>query len=179
MGKNMRKIVLASSMAIMTMTAVNAMGAACPSGYTETIVSGSISTINISETQQFGQIEMQLTNTNKKGKVLFDESGTLIGTITDQTVDDYGRPVSILSHSVTFNDGSTIETVGDEATITGGISECSFVVEEVIGNFWGTQAFKRATGEIRADGSISVPPYCDNQNTFELSGTVCLFKGRQ
>lgn len=175
----MKKIVLASSMAVITMTAVNAMGATCPGGYTETTVSGRISTVNTSETQQFGKIEMQLTNTNKSGKVLFDESGTLIGTITDQTVDDYGRPVSILSHSITFNDGSTIETVGDEATITGGISPCSFVVEEVIGNFWGTQAFKRATGEIRADGTISVPPYCDNLNTFELSGTVCLFKGRK
>ena len=177
--KNIKNIVLASSMAITAMTAVNAMGASCPSGYTETSVSGSISTINISETQQFGSIEMQLTNTNKSGKVLFDEGGTLIGTITGQTVDDYGRPVSILSHSIKFNDGSTIETVGDEATITGANSSCSFVVEEFISNFWGTQTFKRATGEIRADGSISFPPYCENQNTFELKGTVCLFKGRR
>ena len=177
----MKNIVLASSMAIITMAAGNAMGAACPSGYTETSVSGSVSTMNIGENnqgqqQQFGTIEMRLTKTNNSGKVAFDQHGTIFGTVTDETVDMYGRPVSILSHTITFEDDSSIETVGDEATITGAISQCSFVVEEVISNFWGTQTFKRATGEIRADGSISVPP-CDNQNTFELSGTVCLFKG--
>lgn len=174
----MKRTFLVNTVAIVSMTAVGAFADECPEGYTETAVSGSVSTINISETQQFGSIEMQLTNTNKKGKVLFDESGTLLGTITDQTVDDYGRPVSILSHTINFEDGSTIETVGDEATIVSANSACSFMVEEVISNFWGTQSFKRATGEIRADGNLSVPPYCDNQNTFVLSGTVCLFKGR-
>ena len=175
MGKNMKKTLIASSMALLTITAVNAMGADCPNGYTETYVSGSVSTINISATEQFGNIEMQLTSTNKSGKVLFDESGTIHGEITDQSV----QGISILSHTISFEDGSTIETMGDVATVTGIISECAFVVEEVISNFWGTQTFKRATGEIRADGSISFPPYCTNENEFVLSGTVCLFKGRK
>jgi len=177
----MKMTFLVSSMAILSMTAINAMGAACPNGYTETSVSGSVSTMNIGpnnqgQQQQVGTIEMQLTKTNKSGKVAFDQHGTIFGIVTDETVGIYGGPVSILSHTITFEDDSSIETVGDEAAITSAISQCSFVVAEVISNFWGTQTFKRATGEIRADGSISVPP-CDNQNTFELSGTVCLFKG--
>jgi hypothetical protein len=179
MGKNMKKTFLASSMAILTMTAINAMGANCPDGYTETSVSGSVSTINISETQQFGSIDMKLTKaTGKKEKVLFDESGDLLGTITDRSDDGL---VTTLSHTITFDDGSTIETMGDKSTLGSPTSPdwCSFLVEEIISNFWGTQTFKRATGEIRADGSISFPPYCENQNTFELSGTVCLWKGRK
>jgi hypothetical protein len=175
MGKNMKKTFLASSMAILTMTAINAMGAGCPSGYTEASVSGSVSTMNISATQQFGSIDMQLTK-NGNSKVLFDESGDLLGTITDRSDDGL---VTTLSHTITFDDGSTIETMGDKATVQYSTSDCSFVVEEIISNFWGTQTFKRATGEIRADGSISFPPYCENQNTFELSGTVCLWKGRK
>jgi hypothetical protein len=175
MGKNMKKTFLASSMAILTMTAVNAMGAGCPSGYSEASVSGSVSTMNISATQQFGSIDMQLTK-NGNSKVLFDESGDILGTITDQSDDGL---VTTLSHTITFDDGSTIETMGDKATVQYPTSECSFVVEEIISNFWGTQTFKRATGEIRADGSISFPDYCENQNTFELSGTVCLWKGRK
>jgi hypothetical protein len=74
--------------------------------------------------------------------------------------------------------------MGDVATIKYPTSYCpSFAVEEVISNFWGTQAFKRATGEIWADGSISFPkesdPNCENKNEFTLTGTVCLFKGRK
>lgn len=169
---------LASSVFMLSIAAGNAMGSACPNGYTETSVSGSVSTINVGaneegQQQQFGTIKMQLTNTNKSGKVLFDESGTVVGTTLEETPTG-----SILSHIITFADGSTIETVGDEATIVGGTSACSFIVEEVISNFWGTQEFKRATGEIWADGEVSFPPDCENQNTFELSGTVCLFKGR-
>jgi hypothetical protein len=176
MGKNMKKTFLASSMAILTMTAINAMGAGCPSGYTEASVSGSVSTMNISATQQFGSIDMQLTK-NGNSKVLFDESGDLIGTVTAQSDDG---SVTTLSHTITFDDGSTIETMGDKSTIEAITSDyyCSFLVKEIINNFWGTQTFKRATGEIRADGSISFEP-CENQNTFELSGTVCLWKGRK
>jgi hypothetical protein len=176
LGKNMKKTFLASSMAILTMTAINAMGADCPNGYTETDVQGEIFTQSISQIDQFGSINMTLTNTNKKGKVLFSESGTLEGLITDQLVVG-GVPVSTtLSHSIIFNDGSTIETEGDEARIVGGDGFCTVFVEEVISNVWGTQTFKRVTGEIVATGSLNV---CTYTNEFTLSGTVCLFKGRK
>lgn len=168
----MKKTVIASSMAILTTTAVTAMGADCPQGYTKTKVEGSVTTMNVSDIHQMGVIDMQLTNTNKSGKVLFQETGTITGEVTKRE-----GPVSILSHKIDFNDGSTIETVGDVATINYPTSYCSFAVGEVISNFWGTQTFKRATGEIHADGEISFPD-CGNENHFELSGTVCLFKGR-
>lgn len=179
----MKKTILVISMAFVALTTVNAMASSCPGGYTETDVSGTVSTINVGpnqegQQQQLGTIEMRLTSTNKRGKILFDESGTVFGTETERT-----ETGSILSHVIRFDDGSTIETMGDEATILYPTSACpSFVVEEVISNFWGTQAFKRATGEIWAEGSISFPssdPGCENKNEFSLSGTVCLFKGRK
>jgi outer membrane lipoprotein SlyB len=173
----MKNTFLAGSLAVVTLCSVNAMGASCPKDSRETAVSGTVSTINISETQQVGSIELTLIK-NGDGKVLFDQHGTVVGTITGTDTDEAGRPVTILSHVISFDDGSSIETMGDTATILYPTSEqlCSFVVEEIISNFWGTQIFKRATGTIRADGEISFPPACANQNQFDLSGTVCLHK---
>ena len=169
----MKKKTLAMSVAILSIAATSVMADTCPQTFRETTVSGTVTTTNISETMQLGTIEMQLIGV-KHGKIRFDEQGAIVGRITGQTQDDYGRLVSILDHTIIFEDGSTIETSGDEATLTGYPDESGNIpVAEVISNFWGTSAFKRARGTIQADGSINV---YGGQNEFVLSGTVCLKK---
>ena len=168
----MKITLVAGSLAFVSLTTMNALGSSCPDNYTDGFVSGTVSTQNISETQQAGTINMKLTKNQENGKVLFEQSGTVFGTITGQT-----EKGPTLSHVITFADGNIIVTFGDQATFLYPTSNFSFVVNEVISNFWGTGVFKRATGTIDADGSISVPP-CENSNQFELSGTVCLFKDK-
>jgi hypothetical protein len=170
-GKNMKKKTVAMSAAILSIAATSTMADTCPNNFRETAVTGTVTTTNISETMQLGSIEMQLTGV-KQGKVRFDERGAIVGRITGQTQDIYGRPVTILNHTIVFEDGSTIETSGDEATLNGYPDESGNIpVTEIISNFWGTGAFKRASGTIHADGSINV---YGGQNEFVLSGTVCL-----
>ena len=175
----MKNKYLVGALAGLSMTATQAMGLACPDGFTETTVSGSVTTMTVSPTQQFGNIELTLTHNQKKRKVKFEGRGDLVGTITGAEVDEYERPVTIISHSITFDDGSTMETVGDRATFLYPLDQCTVAVEEVLSNFYGTGVFKRATGEIRAEGQVGICPPPGNENSFTLSGTACLFKGRQ
>jgi len=158
------------SLALLVMASTQAAAGACPEKSLETAVSGSVTTRNISETMQLGSISLQLTSVDKH-KVVFDDSGALIGRITDQSLDEYGRPVSFLNHTIVFSGGDTIETSRDQAVISGYLSNCDLAVDEVISDFWGTKAFKNASGTINATGSINV---CGDENRFELSGTVCL-----
>ena len=137
----------------------------------ENTVTGTVDTVNVSQTLQVGTIHLQLTSEN--GKVVFEEDGGLIGRITSQNIE---TGESTLNHHIIFADGSRIETTGDQAQITGpgpNYPACSFSVTEIISNFWGTKEFKRASGTITAEGYIS---FCDGQNGnhFDLSGTVCL-----
>jgi hypothetical protein len=167
----MKKKTVAMSVAILSIAATSVMADTCPQNFRETAVTGTVTTTNISETMQLGSIEMQLTDV-KHGKVRFDEHGAIVGRITGQDLDDWGRPVTLLDHTIIFEDGSTIETSGDEATLNGYPDESGHIpVAEIISNFWGTGAFKRASGTIHADGSINV---YGGQNEFVLSGTVCL-----
>lgn len=132
-------------------------------------VSGKVETINLSETLQLGEIELTLTS-GKHGKTVFDETGGVIGRITES------NPLtgeSYLNHSIIFQGGTRIETEGDYAKIQYPLSACSFAVVETISNYRGSGVFYGATGEIVATGTVSVPP-CPNKNEFTLSGTVCM-----
>jgi hypothetical protein len=162
--------ILPVSLALLAITSGQAIAGACPNESQETTVSGTVTTSNISETIQVGAISLQLTSVHKQ-KVVFEESGALIGRITDQSFDEYGRPVSRLNHTIVFESGDSIETSGDQAVISGVLTECDLVVDEVISDFWGTKAFRKASGTINASGSINI---CGGQNRFELSGTICL-----
>ena len=164
----MNKNIFALSVATLSMAATMAMANDCPKHFQETSVSGSVSTLSVSEIMQSGTIDMQLTST-QKGKVLFDDHGVIVGRITTAT-DEYG--MTILDHTIIFEGGSTIDTSGDVAQVVGAPDEFgNFPVEEVISNFWGPKTFKRATGTIYASGSIN--PY-NGINEFVLSGTVCI-----
>ena len=166
----MRMRILPVSLALAAMAATQVATGACPDKALETSVSGVVTTRNLSEVMQVGSISLQLTSVDKQ-KVVFDDSGALIGRITDQSVDEYGRPVSHLDHTIVFDGGDSIETTGDAAVISGYADQCNLIVEEVISDFWGTKAFKKASGSIHATGTINV---CGGENYFELSGTVCL-----
>ena len=135
----------------------------------EAEVTGTIDTINVSQSIQVGTIHLILSDADD-GKVVFDEKGGIIGRITSQE-----GLKSTLDHHIFLADGSRIETTGDKAQITGvnGDPTCSFTVAEEISNIWGTERFKRATGKITAIGTVS---FCDGQNGnhFDLSGTLCL-----
>jgi hypothetical protein len=164
---------LAASVAILSMVATNVMANECQKNFQATEVTGTVSTSSLGETMQSGTIDLQLTSI-KKGKVLFDDHGAIVGRITVPT-DEFG--LTILDHNMIFDGGSTIETSGDIAQIVGLPDEfLNFPVEEIISNFWGTKTFKRATGTINASGTVN--PYT-GLNDFILSGTVCIrdFKG--
>ena len=166
----MKKILLSISIAALATASTAASATECPRDSRATVVSGTVTTTNISPAIQIGSIDLQLTSP-KTGKIVFDEQGALIGRVTEQYFDEWGRPVSLLDHTIVFEGGDTIETSGDVAVINGATSECDLLVDEVISSFWGTKFFKRATGTINAGGTINI---CGDNNQFALSGTVCL-----
>ena len=162
----MRKNIL--TVLIITMTIFTTDVFASDECKLETTVTGTVDTINVSQSIQVGTIHLQLSNAN--GEVVFEEDGGVIGRITSQ---DMSTGISTLDHNIIFTDGSRIETDGDVAQILSVPPTCSFEVMETISNFWGTKEFKKASGEITAIGTIS---FCEgaNGNHFDLSGTVCL-----
>lgn len=170
----MKKSILAVSIAILTMTTTNVIAGDCPKNFQEVTVSGEVNTQNINEYVQVGTINMQLTSV-KKDKVLFDQSGAVVGQITGFVEGAY-PPVVLLDHDITFADGIEIETSGDRATIYGDPStEVNVKVDEVIDNFWGTKIFKKATGKILATGLLNTFDESGNlHNYFELSGSLCI-----
>lgn len=141
----------------------------CPNNYKETSVSGYVQTANISETLQIGTVQLTLLRLQNQ-KVEFDQLGAIVGTVTDSSE---GGAITYLDHSLFFGNGTKIQTEADVAQIIGINSECSFDVLETITNFTGTKDLQGATGSIIATGTVNFPP-CGNQNSFTLSGTVCL-----
>ena len=170
-----RRTILATSLSLLSTLAGNAIAeGSCPDGFKETEVYGSVSTQTISETQQVGSIELELVR-YENDKTLFNMQGAIIGTIVGKN--DYEQ--ILLDHTIVFEDGSTIQTSGDTATPQGFVTQCDMAVEELISNFWGTGVFKRASGNIVANGTIGVCPPPGNTNSFSLSGTVCLAPGHK
>jgi hypothetical protein len=168
----MRKNIFYVSIAIMSIFATDVMAddVVCNHPLTLHNVVGSIDTINVGQSVQVGTIHLQLIS-EKKGKVVFEEDGGIIGRVTSINTGVY--PIeSTLNHHIVFADGSTIETNGDQAEMYP-TSTCSFSVTETISNLWGTKQFKRASGVITANGTVS---FCEgaNGNHFDLEGTVCL-----
>lgn len=151
----------------------------CAAGYTPTTVSGRVTTMNISQTKQVGQI--CLTMTTADGREVFDECGALLGKVTAQ---DLTTGASTLNHTAVFELLNSFQTVGDVAQITGVLetapdgTPCAFSVAEHMTKFqWGTGIFNGATIDVAAQGSISFCPD-KNLNTFQLQGQGCVRKRR-
>ena len=138
---------------------------------------GSVDTVNLTPTTQFGTIDLTLTDSG--GKTRFNESGFLIGNITG--TDESGS--SYLSHRALFPRKTGFVTQGDKAdpvppfvrkTLDDG-TPCSYWIHETISQLAkGRKIFSKVTSvEIYADGYISSCPD-ENQNWFELSGQMCV-----
>ncbi len=142
----------------------------CKFGYTHvSITEGSATMINVSETKQVGQLCM--TMQDDAGKVVFDDCGALIGTVTEQ--DDMGNPVK-LSHTAVFELFESFKTVDDKVLSGEPINECSFQVSESFSKLkWGTGVFLGGKLNARADGVVSFCPG-QNKNTFVITGDACL-----
>ena len=178
----MSKKNLAVSVAFLSIFATNVMANECPKNFQEVTVTGTVNTQNVTADMQVGTIHMQLTSV-KKGKLLFDQPGAVVGQITAQGIDpETGLPFAYLDHDITFADGVEIETNGDLATIYGDPTTGSPVpVVEIIKNFQGTKTFKKATGTIVATGYLNnTVEYNSNTgeyssyNSFVLSGSLCI-----
>ena len=173
---------LAVSMAFSSIFVTNAMAGQCEKNFQEVKVTGTVNTRNVTSAMQVGTIDMQLTSV-KKGKVLFDKVGAVVGQITSQGIDgSTGLPFATLDHHITFEHRVEIKTTGDVATIYGDPTTGEPVyVEEVLSNFEGTKTFKNATGELTATGflnssvdyNIETGEY-SSSNFFELSGHLCI-----
>lgn len=146
-------------------------------------VSGNVTTINISETQQAGTIAMTLHDDH--GRVAFSEDGTIFGNVTGTEA----VGTTILTHSAAFPRHQRFVTRDDRAdlappyvraTLDDGVTPCSYWIHEEITSFAdGTRFFRDVSSvQIAADGYIS---YCpgENQNQFELSGELCKDKRKR
>lgn len=139
---------------------------------------GTVNTVNVSQTQQVGEIRLILSDHNDTE---FDKTGSLVGNITD--ADGFGT--TILSHTASFSKGhgNIFVTSGDTAvlaypyvrnTLEDG-TPCSFYIHESITNIvQGSGFFNHLTeAEVYADGYISNCPG-ENMNSFDISGTLCV-----
>ena len=115
----------------------------------------------------------------------FRGAGTITGIIRGIIIGVDTGYITLLTHVSDFGDGNTFVTSDDEARITGlrkfaedGMP-CSFFIDEHITNMTGTKFFANAGDiDIHAEGYIDA---CstdgvswDNENEFELKGTLCL-----
>jgi len=137
------------------------------------IAEGDVITQNINDTQQIGEITLNLLNPSYNP--VFTKTGSLVGTVTGG-----GFDVSLLSHVATFSNSQRFITQDDEARITGvraldseGLP-CSFYINEKITKIiTGTGFFNNVKSvDIDAVGYIS---YCpgENINEFTISGQIC------
>ncbi|MCP5279135.1 MAG: hypothetical protein H6935_12345 [Thiobacillus sp.] len=145
-------------------------GLACKAGYTHvTITEGTAATVNVSETKQVGQL--CLTMENDAGRVVFDDCGALIGTVTER--DALGNPTK-LSHTAVFELLESFKTANDTVLYAVPQSECSFNVAESMTRLkWGTGVFLGGKLNAEATGMVSFCPG-QNKNTFEITGEACL-----
>jgi len=147
----------------------------CRAGYTHaTITAGSAATVNLSAIRQVGHICLKMEN--DAGKVVFDDCGALIGTVT--ATDAVGNPTR-LSHTAVFELLESFKTVDDTPFFGVPVdptdpAPCAFNVGERFTKLkWGTGVFSGGALNVEALGVVSFCP-SQNKNTFVLSGDACL-----
>jgi hypothetical protein len=152
----------------------------CATGYTATTVTGRVTTLNISQTRQVGQICLVMTTAD--GREIFDDCGALVGKVTAM---DAATGASTLSHTAVFELLESFQTFQDAAQITGvletdadGVPCALSVTEHMTKLKSGSGIFNGATIDVVADGSISFCPG-KNLNTFQLNGQGCIRNRRR
>lgn len=152
----------------------------CAAGYLPASVTGRVTTINVSETRQVGQICMVITTAD--GREVFDDCGALVGKLTAM---DPATGSSTLNHTALFDLTESFRTVGDSAQVTGILATdadgapCAMSVTEHMTKLkLGTGIFYGATIDVVAEGSISFCPG-NNLNNFQLSGHGCVRNKRR
>lgn len=152
----------------------------CATGYTPATLTGHVTTLNVSETKQVGQLCMLLKATD--GRELFNDCGALVGKVTATNTT---TGASTLNHTAVFELLESFQTYQDAAQITGVLdtddegAACAFSVTEQLTRLkWGTGIFSGATVNVIAEGSISFCPG-KNLNTFQLNGQACVRSKRR
>jgi hypothetical protein len=152
----------------------------CPTGYSATTVTGRVTTINISQTRQVGQICLVMVTAD--GREVFDDCGALVGKVT---ATDPATGSSTLNHTAVFELLESFQTYKDAAQVTGVLefdasgNPCAMSVTEHMTKISsGTGIFNGATIDVVADGSISFCPD-KNLNTFQLNGHGCIRNRRR
>lgn len=153
---------------------VSAAGALeCDDGVPVT-VSGTIDTINLSETIQVGQIHLVLTDLG--GGEVFADTGGILDQISGAQPDG----TVLLKHYVCFNNNDCLRTYKDQATLTPAANPlCAdnsvgrFDVMEIVSHTRGKGFFKGIEAAIEANGTVSYCPE-DNGNHFVLTGEACV-----
>jgi len=150
----------------------------CEAGLSHVNVNGSVTTLNISDTRQAGQICVAMTRT-ADGREVFDDCGALVGKIVSA---DAQTGSSTLTHTAVFDARQMFITRNDHAQITGVLAvddtgaPCAFSVVETISEIEkGAGIFRGSQINVNATGSISFCPG-KNLNTFTLQGEACVRK---
>lgn len=150
----------------------------CGPGLTHVNVNGSVTTLNVSDTRQAGQICVTMNRT-ADGREVFNDCGALIGKVVSA---DAQTGSSTLAHTAVFDLRDTFATRNDHAQITGYQAfddtgaPCAFSVVETISEIdKGTGIFRGGQIDVTAIGSVS---FCagQNLNTFTLQGEACVRK---
>jgi len=139
-------------------------------------VDGSLTTENVTDSIQIGNINLTLTDTS--GSQVFSETGSLVGNITGATA----TGATFLYHQARFPQGNSFRTEGDVAQIVGyplafeeDGTPCAFpILEKITEISKGTGMFKNVTHiEVTAQGTVSACSF-NNENSFELVGRLCV-----
>jgi hypothetical protein len=152
----------------------------CAWGTTPVSVTGRVTTVNISETKQVGQICATMTTAD--GREVFDDCGALVGKIV--SVDPNTGTTMVIDTAVfelmeAFRTGQHAPQVLGVVETDADGNPCAMSVREHITNLqWGTGIFANATLDVFADGIVSFCPG-KNLNTYQLSGQACVHKRRR
>jgi hypothetical protein len=171
-----------SKLAVLTLTTLSLLplqslaALQCGPGQTHVNVNGSVTTLNVTETKQAGQLCLTMTRTSD-GRETFNDCGALVGKIV--AADQTG---STLAHTAVFDLKNAFQTRNDQAQITGVLAvdeagvPCAFSVAETISEIdQGAGIFRDGKIDVTADGRVSFCPG-NNLNTFSLQGEACVRK---
>ena len=136
-------------------------GMKCGPGLTHVNVNGSVTTLNVSDTKQVGQICVTMIRP-ANGREVFNDCGALVDKVASA---DGQTEITTLTHNAVFDLRDMFRTRNDQAQITGVLdvdetgTPCAFSVAETISKFEkGVGIFRGATINVTVSGSISFCP---------------------
>ena len=150
----------------------------CGTGLTLVNVNGSVTTLNVSDTKQVGQICVAMIRA-ADGREIYNDCGALVGKVVSV---DAQAGSSTLAHTAVFDLRDMFVTRNDRAQITevqavdDAGAPCAFgVVESITEIAKGAGIFRGGQINVMATGSVSFCPG-KNLNTFTLQGEACVRK---